>query len=74
MSQNIISKEEAKQLLARIIFEEMQPNDWAQDVWDFNPVHGECAGRILEAFSALIDISTPERLEAYIHSLYENKL
>ena len=74
MSQKMISKEEAKHLLERMIFEEMQPSDWAQDVWDLNPIHGECAGRILEAFSALIDISTPERLEAYIHSLYQDKL
>ena len=74
MSQKMISKEEAKQLLERMIFEEMQPSDWAQDVWDLNPIHGECAGRILEAFSALIEISTPERLEAYIHSLYKDRI
>ena len=70
----MISKEEAKQLLERVIFEEMHPNDWAQDVWDFNPIHGECAARMLDVFNALIDISTPERLEAYMHSLYENRI
>ncbi len=70
----MISKEESKQLLERMIFEEMNPQDWSQDVWDFNPVHGEAAARLLEAFTALIDISTPERLEAYIHSLYEERL
>lgn len=70
----MIDKEEAKHLLERMIFEQMHPNDWAQDVWDFNPVHGEAAARLLEAFSSLIDISTPERLEAYLENLYKNRL
>lgn len=70
----MISKEEAQQLLERIIFEEMQPQDWAQDVWDFNPIHGESAARLLEAFTALIQISSSERLETYLHSLYEDRI
>ena len=70
----MISKEEAQQLLERMIFEEMQPQEWAQDVWDLNPIHGECAARLLEAFTALIELSDREKLEAYLHSLYENRI
>lgn len=70
----MIAKEEAQKLLERIIFEEMQPQDWAQDVWDFNPIHGESAAKLLDVFNALIQISTPERLEAYLHSLYEDRI
>ena len=70
----MISKEEAQQLLERIIFEEMQPQDWAQDVWDFNPIHGDSAAKLLDVFAALIQISNPERLEAYLQSLYEERL
>ena len=70
----MISQEEAQKLLERIIFEEMQPQDWAQDVWDFNPIHGDSAAKLLDAFTALIQISSPEKLEAYLHSLYEREL
>ena len=70
----MIAKEEAQKLLERIIFEQMQPEDWAQDVWDFNPIHGDSAAKLLDVFNALIQISSPERLEAYLHSLYEERL
>lgn len=70
----MISKKEAQQLLERIIFEEMQPQDWAQDIWDFNPIHGECSARLLDAFTALIQLSSSEKLEAYLHSLYEDRI
>lgn len=70
----MISKEEAQKLLERMIFEEMNPEDWAQDVWDFNPIHGDSAVRLLEAFTTLVQISNAEKLEAYLHSLYEEKI
>jgi hypothetical protein len=70
----MIDKTEAQQLLERIIFEEMQPQDWAQDVWDFNPIHGESAAKLLDVLTALVQISSPEKLEAYLHSLYEDRI
>ncbi len=70
----MISKQEAQQLLERIIFEEMNPQDWAQDVWDFNPLHGDSAVKLLEVFKTLVQICNEEKLEAYLHSLYEDRI
>ena len=70
----MISKEETQQLLERIIFEEMHPQDWAQDVWDFNPVHGEAAAKLLDVFTTLVEITNSEKLEAYLHSLYQDRI
>ena len=70
----MLSKQEAQKLLERMIFEEMNPQDWAQDVWDFNPIHGDSAIKLFEAFTALIQMCSDERLEAYLHSLYQNRI
>ncbi|HHP7230668.1 MAG TPA: hypothetical protein ACFCUY_07400 [Xenococcaceae cyanobacterium] len=69
-----ISRQEAKQLLERIIFEEMQPSDWVQDVWDLSGIHGESAAKLLEAFEALIECSSPEKLENLVQNLYQDRL
>ncbi len=69
-----ISKEEAKQLLERIIFEEMQPSDWAQDIWDLNPIHGDSAARMLEVFEGLIECSSEEKLENFLQTIYRDRL
>lgn len=70
----MISKDENQKLLERIIFEEMNPQDWAQDVWDFNPIHGESAAKLLDVFTTLVQITDAEKLEAYLHSLYEERI
>ncbi|MDJ0899875.1 MAG: hypothetical protein QNJ55_13805 [Xenococcus sp. MO_188.B8] len=69
-----ISREEAKQLLERIIFEEMQPSDWVQDVWELNPIHGDSAARMLEVFQGLIECSSEEKLENFIQTLYSDRV
>ncbi len=69
-----LSKEEAKQLLERMIFEEMQPSDWVQDVWDLSGLHGESAAKLLEAFEALIERSSEEKLENLVQSLYQDQV
>ncbi|MDJ0741882.1 MAG: hypothetical protein QNJ32_00825 [Xenococcaceae cyanobacterium MO_167.B27] len=69
-----ISKQEAKQLLERMIFEEMQPSDWVQDVWDLSAIHGESAAKLLDAFEALIECSSPEKLENFVQSLYLQRM
>ena len=68
-----LSKQEAKQLLERIIFEQMQPSDWVQDVWDLSGLHGESAAKLFEAFEALIECSSEEKLENLVQSLYKDQ-
>ena len=67
-----ISKAEAKQLLERIIFEEMEPSDWVQDIWEFNPIHGDSAAKMLEVLQGLIECSSEEKLENFLQTLYRD--
>jgi hypothetical protein len=69
-----ISKLETKQLLERLIFEEMLPHDWVQDVWDLNPVLGESAAKLLEAFEILLEGCPPEELENLLKVCFQDKL
>ncbi|NEP78597.1 MAG: hypothetical protein F6K17_33590 [Okeania sp. SIO3C4] len=54
-----VSKEEAKQLLERLIFDKERPQDWVQDVWGMSPTLGETAAKLLDVFDVLI-ASCPE--------------
>ncbi|NEP07136.1 MAG: hypothetical protein F6K25_15600 [Okeania sp. SIO2G4] len=54
-----VSKEEAKQLLERLIFDKERPKDWVQDVWGMSPTLGETAAKLLDVFDVLIR-SCPE--------------
>lgn len=58
-----ISEAEAKQLLERLIFEELDPQDWKQDIWELNPVLGESAAKLLEVFEALVECCSQEQLD-----------
>lgn len=69
-----LSKQEAKQLLERMIFEQMQPSDWVQDVWDLSGLHGESAARLFEVFEALIECSSEDKLENLVQSLYKDRI
>ncbi|NET33376.1 MAG: hypothetical protein F6K19_15370 [Cyanothece sp. SIO1E1] len=69
-----ISKPEAKQLLERMIFEEVQPQDWVQDVWGLSPMMGDSAAKLLEAFDALIECCPEEKLDNLLQGLYQNQL
>lgn len=69
-----ISKEEAKQLLERLIFEEERPQDWVQDVWGMSPTLGESAAKLLEVFDALIECCPSEQLENLLQTLYQERL
>lgn len=69
-----ISKEEAKQLLERLIFEETRPNDWVQDVWGLSPLLGESAAKLLEAFEALVENCPDEKLENLLHGYYQERM
>ena len=69
-----ISKVEAKQLLERMIFEELHPEDWVQDVWGLSPLLGDSAAKLLEAFEILIECCPEEKLENLLQSLYQEQL
>ena len=69
-----ISKLEAKQLLERMIFEDLHPEDWVQDVWGLSPVLGDSAAKLLEAFEILIECCPEEKLENLLESLYQEQI
>lgn len=69
-----LSKTEAQQLLERLIFEETSPQDWAQDVWDLSPMHGDSAVKLLEIFLALVETCPDDKLETLTQSFYRDKL
>lgn len=69
-----ISRSEAKQLLERLIFEEITPEDWVQDVWGLSPVLGESAAKLYDAFAALIDCCPEDKLDNLMQSLYREQM
>ncbi len=69
-----LPKEEAKQLLERLIFEEVAPEEWVQDVWGLSPLMGENAAKLLEVFEALIECCPEEKLENLLQSFYQESL
>ncbi len=69
-----ISKDEAQKMLQRIIFDDERPQEWVQDVWGLSPTLGDSAAKLLEAFEALIECSSEEKLENYLISLYQEQL
>lgn len=65
-----LSKPEAKQLLERLIFADERPQDWVQDVWSLSPTLGESAARLLDAFDALADCCSEEKLDTLLKNFY----
>jgi hypothetical protein len=69
-----ISKTEAKQLLERLIFEDVSPQDWTQDVWEMSPTLGDSAAKLVEVFEALIECCPEEKLDNLLQSIYQEQL
>jgi hypothetical protein len=69
-----ISKNETKQLLERMIFDDTAPDDWVQDVWGLSPLMGDSAAKLLDAFYALIDCCPDEQLDNLVKGLYREQL
>lgn len=69
-----LSQAEIRQLFNRLIFEEGDPKDWVQDIWDLNPVLGDNAARLLEAFGALIECCPPEKLENLLNQYLNDRV
>ncbi|KDR58456.1 MULTISPECIES: hypothetical protein [Arthrospira] len=69
-----ISRSEVKQLLERLIFVDDRPQDWVEDVWGMSPTLGETAARLVDAFDAVIECCSEEKLENLLQSLYSDRL
>ncbi|BAI88877.1 MULTISPECIES: hypothetical protein [Oscillatoriales] len=69
-----ISRTEVKQLLERLIFVDDRPQDWVEDVWGMSPTLGETAARLVDAFDAVIECCSEEKLENLLQSLYSDRL
>ncbi|MBZ8179832.1 hypothetical protein [Oscillatoria salina] len=69
-----LDKQETKQLLERLIFDDERPQDWVQDVWGMSPTLGESAAKLLDAFEMLIECCPEEKLENLLQSLYQEQL
>ena len=69
-----ISRDEARQMLQRMIFEDEPPQEWVQDVWGLSPILGDSASKLLEAFEALIEFCSEEKLENYLITLYSEQM
>jgi hypothetical protein len=69
-----LSSEETRQLLNRLVFDDSSAQDWVQDVWSLSPTLGETAARLVDAFEAVADCASPERLENLVQGLYQAQL
>ncbi len=69
-----LSHAEAKQLLERLIFDEDQPQDWIQDVWDMSPTLGETASKLAQVFNEVVDCCLAEKLEDLLKSFYAEQM
>lgn len=69
-----LSKEEAKQLFERLIFDDTKPRDWVEDVWGLSPMLGDSAAKLLDAFDALIECCSEEKLDNLLQGLYHDRL
>jgi hypothetical protein len=69
-----MSKNEAKQLLERLIFESDRPQDWVQDVWGLSPTLGEDAAKLVDVFDMLIECCSDDKLENLVKSLYQEHM
>lgn len=69
-----LSKEEAKQLFERLIFDDTTPRDWVEDVWGLSPMLGDSAAKLLDAFDALIECCSEEKLDNLLQGLYHDRL
>lgn len=67
-----LSKDEIKQLIARLIFEDERPQDWVQDVWGLSPTLGDSAAKLLEVFEALMEYCSEEQLENLLQTYYQD--
>ena len=69
-----ISKAEAKQLLERLIFDDLPPQQWVEDVWGITPILGDSAAKLLEVFEALIECCPEDKLDNLLQTYLQEKI
>ncbi len=69
-----ISKAEAKQLLERIIFDDLDSQQWVEDVWGITPILGDSAAKLLEVYEALIECCPEEKLDNLVQTYLQQKI
>ncbi len=69
-----ISKTEAKQLLERLIFDDLPPQQWVEDVWGLTPILGDSAAKLLEVFEALIECCPEDKLDNLLQTYLQTKI
>ncbi|HHP7243122.1 MAG TPA: hypothetical protein ACFE0H_00400 [Elainellaceae cyanobacterium] len=69
-----ISRDDAKRLLERLIFDDSQSQEWVQDVWDLNPVLGDRAAKLWEVFEVIVECCPPDKLENLLQHYYQDSL
>lgn len=67
-----LSKQEVKQQLEKLIFDNELPQDWVQDVWGMSPTLGETAAKLLEVFEVLIESCPDAELNDLLQNLSED--
>ena len=69
-----LSKAEAKQLLERMIFDDLEPQQWAEDVWGITPILGDSAAKLYEAFEALIECCPEDKLDSLLQTYMQEQM
>ena len=69
-----ISKAEAKQILERLIFDDLPPQQWVEDVWGITPMLGDSAAKLLEVFEALIECCPEDKLDNLLQTYLQEKI
>ena len=69
-----ISKVEAKQLLERLIFDDLPPQQWVEDVWGITPMLGDSAAKLLEVFEALIECCPEDKLDNLLQTYLQARI
>ncbi|MEO0946575.1 MAG: hypothetical protein AAFY11_00215 [Cyanobacteria bacterium J06641_5] len=62
------------EFLERLVFDDSSPQEWAQDVWDLNPILGERAAKLVEILALLAQHYPPGQLRVLVASHLGDRL
>jgi hypothetical protein len=65
-----LDKTEVKLLFDRLIFDETDPQDWVQDVWELSPMMGDSAMKLLEVFYKVLERTPEPELQEVLKEIY----
>jgi hypothetical protein len=69
-----LDRSELKQLLNRVIFDDVEAEDWIQDVWGLSPMLGDSAAKLWDVLELLIDDCSDEILAGFLQAIYQRYL